>query len=404
MPEAGIGFREKTRGAAKSGFMETILYAEVYLICIIVVGLVLAWNLNGWDRSSQSIWFRVILYTFLLNFLANFFFKLFSGGILPDTPDYRFSWLLKTLYHLTLCVGVFAWCGYADTERGSGVFQDWRTLRYLYVLLVIPLVMIVLNLRTQWIFTVEEGRYDRNWMFQIEMAYLSLCSLVSSVRLLIRSRRESDPNVRSQMWLTSSFSVCILGAWAISSMGEAFPVICVCIMVEILVQYVTASRNQISLDKLTQVNNRQNLIGFMDYKQINHTKDLFLMMIDLDDFKQINDRYGHLEGDLALVKTAQILKNSCGSFQLRPYIARYGGDEFIIILEDEAGGVAILKERIFEGVRSFNEDSSTWKLKLSIGTVRWEPGMTHKKWIALADKEMYRIKKEKKISSANFSA
>ena len=167
-------------------------------------------------------------------------------------------------------------------------------------------------------------------------------------------------------------------------------------MVEILVQYVTASRNQISLDKLTQVNNRQNLIGFMEYKLVNHVKDLHLLMIDLDDFKQINDRYGHLEGDLALVKTAQILKNSCGSFQLRPYIARYGGDEFIIILEDDEGGVEALKGRILEGVRSFNDSSAAWKLKLSIGAVRWKPGMTHKNWIALADEEMYRIKKEKK--------
>lgn len=377
--------------------METILYAEVYLICIIVVALVLMWSLNGWDRSSQSIWFRVILYTFLLNFTANFFFKLFSGGLLADTPDYRIAWLLKTLYHITLCVGVFAWCGYADTERGSGVFQDWKTLRYMYILLAMPLVLIVLNLYTHWLFSVEAGgRYERHWMFQLEMAYLSVCSAISAIRLLRRSRFESDPNVRSQMWLTSSFSVCIFGAWGISFMGEAFPVICVCIMVEILVQYVTASRNQISLDKLTQVNNRQNLIGFMEYKLVNHVKDLHLLMIDLDDFKQINDRYGHLEGDLALVKTAQILKNSCGSFQLRPYIARYGGDEFIIILEDDEGGVEALKGRILEGVRSFNDSSAAWKLKLSIGAVRWKPGMTHKNWIALADEEMYRIKKEKK--------
>ena len=378
--------------------METILYAEVYLICIIVVALVLIWNLRERDASSQSIWFRVILYTFLLNFLANFFFKLFSGGVLQDTQDLRISYLLKTFYHITLCVGVFAWCGYADTERGSGVFQNWNTLRYLYVLLGLPLVMIVLNVRTHWLFTVEEnGRYVRHGMFQLEMAYLSLCSLVSSLRLLYRSRYESDPNVRSQMWLTSSFSMCILGAWGVSFMGESFPVICVCVMVEILVQYVTASRNQISLDKLTQVNNRQNLIGFMEYKMVNHAKNLYLMMIDLDDFKQINDHYGHIEGDSALVATARILKHSCGSFQVRPYIARYGGDEFIIILEDVAGGGEALKERIYEGVRSFNEKSESWKLKLSIGTVRWKPGMTHRKWIAQADEEMYRIKKEKKM-------
>ena len=82
---------------------------------------------------------------------------------------------------------------------------------------------------------------------------------------------------------------------------------------------------QISIDKPTQVNNRQNLLGFMDYKLRNHDHDVYLMMMDLDSFKQINDTYGHVEGDNALVNASKGIKEACGGYVPRPYIARYGG-------------------------------------------------------------------------------
>ena len=52
-------------------------------------------------------------------------------------------------------------------------------------------------------------------------------------------------------------------------------------------------------------------------------------MIDLNKFKQINDQYGHVEGDMALRRTADALKMACGDNTLKTFIARYGGDEFM---------------------------------------------------------------------------
>ena len=278
--------------------METILYAEVYFVCILVVAIVSFFEIRDGGDSSSDRWFKVMLGMFMLNFVSNFVFKLVNGGVLLDDSNHDMSYALKTLYHLTLCAGVFAWCGYADSEQGSGIFQRRQSLTVLLVPLALPVVIILLNLQNHLVFEISpDGAYLRHILFQAEMGYLLLGSGIMAVRLLLRTGRESDPNQRSHMYLTATFPLCVAAAWAMSWVGEAFPVICVAITFEILCLYIGGARNEVSMDKLTQVNNRQNLIGFMDYKMHNNSGHLYLLMIDVDEFKQINDNYGHLEGD-----------------------------------------------------------------------------------------------------------
>ena len=82
-------------------------------------------------------------------------------------------------------------------------------------------------------------------------------------------------------------------------------------------------------DFLTKLSNRRGLMSFLE--EVYGQKNLTLIMLDLDNFKQVNDTYGHDAGDNALVKTAQILKE-CFS---EGFICRLGGDEFLIVVCDK---------------------------------------------------------------------
>lgn len=377
--------------------MEAILYAEVYLVCMVVLGIVTFFEVRDGSDSSSDRWFKAMLAMFMLNFVANFFFKLVNGSVIMELGNHDLSYALKTLYHLSLCVGVFAWCGYADSEQGSGIFQRKKSLLILLIPLALPLAMILLNSYNHLVFEISDsGSYVRHILFQVEMGYLLFGSGILAVRLVVRTRAESDPNQRAHMYLTATFPLCIALAWLLSWMGEAFPVICVAITAEILCLYIGGARNEISMDKLTQVNNRQNLIGFMDYKERNNNGNVYLMMIDVDEFKQINDNYGHIEGDAALVAVAGILKRACGPFPKRPYIARYGGDEFIVIAEADGYDMDELAAAINAELCNVNAARQTYALMLSIGVVHWEPGLDHKQVIDLADAEMYRVKRQRK--------
>lgn len=360
---------------------------------MIVVGVLLYWTARSEAGSVTELWLRYVLIAFLANFASNFFFTLFNGVRIAEAWLFPASYFFKTCYHISLCVGVFAWCGYAEAELRSGVFQNKKTFRWLLIPLFLPIVFAVANLRTHWLFSISEsGGYVRHAQFQIQMAYLFVCSMICSVRLLRRTRYEADPAAKAHLRLTATFPVCILAAWILSFIGEAVPVICVSIMVELLCLYMGTTTRQISTDKLTQVNNRQNLLGFMEYKLKNNDGSLYLLMIDVDYFKTINDTYGHLEGDYALIRVASALKRACGAFRRRPYIARYGGDEFIIVMEGSEEDVGELSRRIREELTSGAADGKPYELNVSIGAARRQEDMGAKELIAAADEELYKIK------------
>lgn len=72
---------------------------------------------------------------------------------------------------------------------------------------------------------------------------------------------------------------------------------------------------------------------FKSFNSDDSTKNLYLMMLDVDDFKKINDIFGHLEGDFALKLVADSLKKVAADTSC--FISRLGGDEFVVVCEKE---------------------------------------------------------------------
>ncbi len=82
---------------------------------------------------------------------------------------------------------------------------------------------------------------------------------------------------------------------------------------------------------------------------------LAILMVDIDDFKTINDTYGHVKGDEVLLETAAVLKKACRDIDI---IARFGGDEFTIIIpENNIAGAKALADRIGEKIRRYRYDT-----------------------------------------------
>lgn len=131
------------------------------------------------------------------------------------------------------------------------------------------------------------------------------------------------------------------------------------------------------------------------YKQ-NHT-DFVLYMIDLDDFKTINDGYGHEYGNLVLQSICKSLtvaaSDNCVLF-------RYGGDEFVVLhqlqSEDE---IELLQKRFIRAVDGpRNLDGAKFSIKTSIGHALYSETTSLLSLIELADKRMYEMKKQHKAS------
>jgi diguanylate cyclase (GGDEF)-like protein len=100
-----------------------------------------------------------------------------------------------------------------------------------------------------------------------------------------------------------------------------------------------------------------------------HHHLLSALMVDVDNFKSVNDSYGHPSGDQILREVAQVLAVSIRKIDI---VGRYGGDEFVVILP-EAGreSARVVAERVLEGVRThrFQTKSSLIQTTVSVGVV-----------------------------------
>ncbi|OFW25359.1 MAG: hypothetical protein A3H97_06480 [Acidobacteria bacterium RIFCSPLOWO2_02_FULL_65_29] len=125
-----------------------------------------------------------------------------------------------------------------------------------------------------------------------------------------------------------------------------------------------------------------------------HRLSLAFVMIDIDDFKQVNDSYGHLAGDTVIKDVAEILRRSVRVFDL---CARFGGEEFAIIMPGSVlEGAAAVAERIRERIEAYRSSEGpleTLRLTASLGLAVSSPGVAGRDLIARADHALYLAKR-----------
>jgi diguanylate cyclase (GGDEF)-like protein len=160
------------------------------------------------------------------------------------------------------------------------------------------------------------------------------------------------------------------------------------------------SQNQrFSEDSLTGLFNRGELDRYLlaRHKSRNNAKWCFILM-DVDDFKQINDLYGHAVGDEALQRTAGILKTVFGTYHA--FLARYGGDEFSVVLDDKSQDeVEAILLQLTEEIQRRNADANRpYRLSISCGYAFHDAELNGdiSRLVESADMMMYRNKQERK--------
>ena len=232
------------------------------------------------------------------------------------------------MFLVFLNFAVFAWVGYSETEMGNREFNNVDYMKVIFLPILFILVVVCTNGYTKVIFDIDaHGKYHMEDLFQAQMGIYVLYTGITGIRMLGKAMYESDPTRKSQMLQMGSFPMSFLLSWLLKILiGDEFPVICVFVTLWLLFVFVGSTSEQVSTDKLTQIHNRQNLLTYINMKIRTHEDRLFLIMMDIDYFKRINDTYGHQEGDQALIRTANALKSAAQSMTRRPYLARYGGD------------------------------------------------------------------------------
>lgn len=164
----------------------------------------------------------------------------------------------------------------------------------------------------------------------------------------------------------------------------------------LLIIYTSIQTRILTTDYLTGLYNRRQLDSYLQHrlKVMRPKEKLAILMMDIDKFKSINDKYGHNVGDQAIEATAALLRRT---FHHHDFIARYGGDEFAVVLEyAHDDDLLSIRHRLRERCDAFNaEASAPFSLSISVGIAVYsaEGLSTPAALLKAADEEMYRDKK-----------
>lgn len=328
--------------------------------------------------------------------------------VLFNGTTYKYSYLVETIsifgYYLVYSLIAYIFTLYADYE----LYPDNNRFKKRAVIYSIPtvimVVMCVLSLWTGWYFVIDEtNTYNRGKLFYIP-TIISLGYILYILRMLTMYKRKNllETGVQRDLYkrlFIFSLSPCIGSILQILLPGSVwiFPGI----TLAILVNYISVQNGYMARDHLTGLYNRSQLENFMNYQLKNLKKGhyFFLILLDLDKFKQINDTYGHVVGDDALIHAAKLLRGSCK--RRSDYVARLGGDEFVIIGQcEDTEAVDMIIQRMHDVADEFNKYSrKPYKLYFSAGYIIYDGSTdeTLDTLLSKADHKMYEVKKEKKL-------
>ena len=156
-------------------------------------------------------------------------------------------------------------------------------------------------------------------------------------------------------------------------------------------------------DELTGIYNRRKLNNLLTY-HINefkrYIKKFSIIFIDLDDFKKINDTYGHAIGDKVLQKFVQITKDNIRDVDI---FARWGGEEFILLLPNtDIDDAYIVSEKIRKSIENYH-DNLIGFFTVSLGVSSITVDDTEESIVEKADKALYRAKSDGKNKTVIYS-
>ena len=213
--------------------------------------------------------------------------------------------------------------------------------------------------------------------------------IIAGIRLFYTAHETKESIAKRKLYTFGVLPILILGISILQVFIAELPIFCFGAVIVILTLYIYNQDSLIFTDPLTGVGNRNSLKKYLSDMSKDHT--YYILMVDIDSFKKINDTHGHIEGDRALKFTARILKTV--TVINGYYIARYGGDEFLIIARtDDENAITELIHIVTERMKD-SKDELNYEITTSIGYSKLEKGEPVEKAIESADNMLYDKKK-----------
>ena len=344
--------------------MQSVYVTDLVGIAILVIIMITrGWSLPG--RKTESRLMMALLAVSLFNCVADIY--VFQCDGMPG-PGYRTILMIGDtylyLYNLIVGIGIIYLILLHIDRKTKGLHMI-----LFWVLSVVEMVLLIVNLFEPIVFEIDENNVYHRGDYYILFVVLGFVLVFYGYTYYMIAKLR-NPSLRYFPVMEFLAPVVVgnivqMQIYGISLLPVSFAVAFAAITI--------ALQNEcIYIDKLTGVYNRYELDKILKRRHYRRDEKLIAMMLDLNDFKSINDTYSHEEGDQALVAFAKSLVEAIGSEGL---VIRFAGDEFIILIPVfKPVTIDDYKDRIHKKLDEYNETSGKpYKLSTAVGGRLFDP-------------------------------
>ncbi len=289
----------------------------------------------------------------------------------------------------------FLWCIYSDFRLYKNIGRVRKYYKIIGIPAAIGALILIPNSKWQFLFSLDENNVYKREPLGYIVYFLILLYFAFTVYLRYRYKKIYGKIRFFPIWMfiipiaigtmTQAAIYGVSLAWTSVALG--------------LVGLHMGLQNELSyIDPITRLYNRNYLDHILIVISGKNTCAAGLM-IDLDYFKSINDKYGHSVGDEALIDTAIILQSAIPE---KADAIRFAGDEFIVIMQNSNDAeITAVAESIRKAVDEFNRNNNrVYELSLSIGSSVFLSGSSADEFLKSMDENMYSEKREKHCRSS----
>jgi len=315
---------------------DTLNYVTIYvgdsLICALILCIILYHDLTKFTRQEKQNLFDQAVIMQILYLTADSFWALIDGGVIRRT-SFSMGMINSIVYILSVCAA-YTWYVYSESmQRNVLKPEKYRSFVFEIIGILSSLTVVFSFLLGYGYWIDEEGIFHHLPFYLAVMVVRMVVLVTASVKAFLRAGKKGNSLERQEYFLTGLYPFAYIVFGGIQLFLHRIPVLCFGAIFTMMIVYINNLYGMISADPLTQLNNRTQLQRYLSgaVRYLEEDQKLYIIMLDIDHFKTINDTYGHIEGDRALMVVASELKAACRFEKNRLFISRYGGDEFVLV-------------------------------------------------------------------------
>jgi len=373
------------------------LYIVINVFCVAFVLVLGVHSKIGIGNIRSQRFFKIGIANLIVFFLSDTLWYMMDQAFIWQ--NLALSYTLKTIYFASSALNGFLWFLFFESLQNSN-FINSRTWWYSSIIYVIAIIMLIINIPTGIFFKISDTfEYTRGPVFFILYFLIYFYVVFSAYRAISYSIKVNDYREKRKFRILATYPIVPAICGIIQYFVWRLPIACSGLTLSILIMYLSSMNDVISDDSLTGILNRTQF--YRKAKRLidsSSEDDIYLIMLDLDKFKIINDTYGHIEGDNALITATNCFKDAITTQKSKAILSRYGGDEFVILIstnnDDEINKIIeIINNNLDEANNISNKE---YKIGISYGiSKRSNEVRTLRDLISKADGELYKMKKEK---------